>query len=127
MRYTDANEVAAAYGLQVDETMSFDEIKALQDSVDHSDEKAVSWADPNLKRILRFRIVGFHPYDSPWWDVSYCYGELKDGSRVMVRLPFHQLRGRFWQNEVIEYAKRDKVYAKGLGFFDPSVYSTLAG
>jgi len=84
----------------------------------------VYWSNPKLAKITRLRLLS-DPY-CPWWDVSYCYGELKDGTAVRVSLPFHQLpRGKGKLNAaLIEHAKRDGVFAKKLGLFD-GVISTL--
>lgn len=75
----------------------------------------VDWSEPGLK-ITRLRLLtdpGF-----PVWDVSYCDGRLPNGKTVMVRLPFSQLPKRGVVKAIIEYAKRDKVFAKGTGIFD---------
>lgn len=117
-------DVAARYGVQVHDTLTVGETRALRESVDHG--RTVYWSDPTLRKILRFRIIGACR-EFPFWDVSYCYGELEDGSRVLVTLPFHQLPQRGWRGKVIEYAKRDNVFAKGLGIFDADVLSTLNG
>lgn len=112
---------ASRYGYQHWDTSSVDEVTALRESVDHS--RQVPWTDKQLVRVLRFRLLtdpGF-----PVWDVSYCYGEMADGTRVRVVLPFDQLRKRGWQGHLLEYARRDGVHARGLGFFDADVYSTL--
>jgi hypothetical protein len=85
----------------------------------------VWWTDKGLKRIVRFRLVGYC-WETPWWDVSYCYGEMQDGSFVHVQLPFHQLP-RNWKGKLYEHAVKSNVFAKGMGFFDADVYSTLAG
>lgn len=79
--------------------------------------------DPKLTKVTRLRLLSDPGF--PFWDVSYCYGELKDGSAVRVSLPFHQLpkgKGRL-NGAIIEAAKADGVYAKRLGIFD--VISTL--
>lgn len=83
----------------------------------------VDWTDKSLAKIVRLRLLtdpGF-----PMYDISYCYGRTQDGALVRVRLPFHQLTKRKWKSEIIEWAKRDRVFAKGLGLFDPEVVSTL--
>lgn len=79
-------------------------------------DNIVEWNDPTLRRITRLRLVsdwGFHS-----WDVSYCHGELHDGTIVRIHLPFYQLDKRNIKSQIIEYAKRDSVYAKGLGIFE---------
>ena len=71
----------------------------------------VCWTTPGLQ-VTRLRLLSDPGF--PAWDVSYCHGIL-DGRHVNVELPFSQLRKRGWKAEVIEYAKQDNVYAKGLG------------
>lgn len=115
---------AARYGVNVHDTHTVGETNALRESVDHS--VTVFWSHPDLVKILRFRLIGAS-WEFPFWDVSYCYGELKDGSRVLVGLPFRQLPRFGWKKKIVEYAIEDKVHAKNLGMFDPDVLSTLAG
>ena len=43
---------------------------------------------------------------------------LQDGTLVRVDLPFHQLPKRTWKSAIIEAAKRDRVFAKGLDIFN---------
>jgi len=76
----------------------------------------VSWSDPDLEKIVRFRLIGNPGY--PYLDVSYCHGQLKDGTYVRVELPFGSLLKRGWKSELIRYARRHKVFAKKLGLFD---------
>lgn len=87
-------------------------------------EDTVSWTDPELDRIFRLRLLSDPGF--PMWDVSYCYGTLKDGRNVRVQLPFHQLRKGSVNADIIEFAKRDGVFAKGLGLFDPMTISKLS-
>lgn len=90
----------------------------------HPDIKGrVDWSDSRLARITRLRLLSDPGY--PAWDVSYCHGVLHDGTHVDVILPFSQLAktvGRWGtgalQKDIIRHAKRDKVYAKGLGVFN---------
>lgn len=101
------------------------EINGLEDpqSVIDSLTGTVYWTDPQLDRVFRLRLLtdpGF-----PFYDVSYCYGTLKDGRNVRVSLPFHQLRKKAWKADIIEHAKREGVYAKRLGLLDNDVMSTV--
>lgn len=78
--------------------------------------ETVDWADRRLAKVVRLKVLtdpGF-----PYIDVSYCYGELKDGTPVRVDLPFFQLPKRGARKALIEHAKRDGVFAKGLGLLD---------
>jgi hypothetical protein len=76
----------------------------------------VGWTDPKLKRIVRLRLLSDPGF--PFWDVSYCVGELLDGTPIKVSLPFDQLPKRGMRRAIVEHAKRDKVYALRLGVFD---------
>jgi hypothetical protein len=83
----------------------------------------VYWDNPRLARITRLRLLSDPGF--PMWDVSYCHGQLDDGTYVDVDLPFSQLAktpGRWGtgalQKDIIRHARRDKVYAKGLGVFN---------
>lgn len=82
----------------------------------------VSWNDKRLKRITRLRLLSDPGY--PYWDVSYIHGELHDGTSVHIHNPFPNLTKRGLKAEILAAAKRDKVYAKGLGVFE--AISTLS-
>ena len=79
-------------------------------------EGSVDWDDKDLVKITRLRLLSDPGY--PAWDVSYCFGQLRDGTNVRVSLPFSQLPKRDVIGTILKYAKRDKVYAKGLGIFE---------
>jgi hypothetical protein len=123
MTTMDAIDRARSYGVRMDESLDSAGIAELMESVDHSE--TVQWNDPQLARVLRLRLIGCCR-EYPFWDVSYCYGELRDGSRVRVMLPEHQLN-RQWKSHLIQLAKRDGVFAKGLGILDEDVVSRLYG
>lgn len=78
---------------------------------EHSE--TVDWTDERLKKITRLRLLSDPGF--PMWDVSYCMGELHDGTKVWVHLPFDQLPRKNTTAAIIKYAKRDGIYAKGLG------------
>jgi hypothetical protein len=87
------------------------------DYLDSVADESVCWTDARLKRIDRLRLLSDR--DVPFWDLSYCYGQLHDGTNVAVLLPFYQIsKKKGIKATIIEYAKRDGVYAKGLGVFD---------
>ena len=81
----------------------------------HAQYSGVPYVDWTVKGlyITRLRLIG----DGGVLDVSYCYGQL-DGKPVRVNLPFDQLPLRGHKRAIVEFAKRDKVYAQGLGVFD---------
>jgi len=83
----------------------------------------VHWDNKDLKKITRLRLLGDIGF--PFYDVSYCNGVLKNGQLCDVILPFSQLPKKKLQKAIIEQAKKDKVYAKGLGLFDVSTISIL--
>lgn len=76
--------------------------------------RKVSWNTPGLK-VTRLRLLSDPGYHS--WDVSYCHGMIGD-EHVDVELPFSDLPKRGWKAAIIEEAKRDGVFAKGLGILD---------
>lgn len=94
----------------------------LHGKVDHG--VTVALADEQLIRIIRLRLVGYHRRDFPWWDVSYCYGELNDGSYVRVNLGEWQLRPRY-KSHLVELCKAAGRHGKSMGLFD--AISTLPG
>lgn len=77
---------------------------------------SVQWTDPRLARVTRLRLVSDPGF--PFWDVSYCHGILHDGRPCRVDLPFNQLPRKGLRRAIVEHARRDKVYAIGLGIFD---------
>lgn len=74
----------------------------------------VAWTTKGLK-VTRLRLLSDPGF--PAYDVSYCHGIL-DGKHVDVELPFSQLNKRNLTGQIIEFAKKDKVFAKGLGILD---------
>ena len=88
----------------------------------HRITRLVSWKAKGL-RITRLRLIGACS-QFPFWDVSYCHGFIKD-EPVRVALPFGQLPRFGFQAAIIVAARKDGVYAKGLGVFN--AISTLSG
>ena len=93
------------------------------DAVTREIRERVYWTDDRLARIVRFRLLSDPGF--PLWDVSYCHGQLKDGAYVEVELPFDQLPRRGWKRALVQWAKKEKVFAQRLGFFRADVLSTL--
>lgn len=90
--------------------------KNLHDHLKTFSDEPVSWDDDRLDRVTRLRLISDPGF--PFWDVSYAWGVLEDGTRVHVLLPFSQLpKGRV-SRAIVEHAKRDGVYAKGLGILE---------
>jgi hypothetical protein len=78
----------------------------------------VDWTDPTLARVTRLRLLTDPGCD--FWDISYCYGMLLDGTPCRVRLPFYQIpRGKGKINAfLISEAKKAGLHAKRLGLLD---------
>jgi len=91
------------------------------DSINRDEE--IYWTDKRLQKIVRVRLLS--DPGLPFWDISYCHGRLSDGRLVPVCLPFHQLPKKGLFRSIVNHAKKDNVYAKGLGFFSDLIYSKL--
>lgn len=98
-----------------------DEIKRTREAIDH--QAPVALTDPRLAKITRLRLVSDPGF--PMYDVSYCYGELRDGTPVRVNLPEYQFSKRRLTGQLIQMCREAKVYAKGLGLLDPSTVSII--
>jgi len=93
------------------------EINGIEDSgILHADtlDVTLDWTDPQLAAITRIRFIG-DSWAGPF-DLSYCLGKDTDGNQVRVRIPCYQVPGRASaiKRELVEAAKRDGVYLKGL-------------
>lgn len=111
--------IRGAYGNLESNGWSGDQVQEWLSTI----EDTVELDDPRLARINRLRLlsdVGF-----PFWDVSYCYGTLKDGTRVRVNLPVYQFSKRALKKELLDMCREAGVYGKGLGLFDPETISRL--
>lgn len=107
-----------AYGVSESNPIN-DEVKATREAI----EESVDLTDRRLARITRLRLVGDPGF--PLLDLSYCYGELKDGTPVRVSLPEWQFPKRGLERALVEMCKTAGVYGKGLGILDPDVISVL--
>jgi len=81
----------------------------------------VPWNHPDLARITRLRFLSDMGY--PYWDISYCHGVMKNGEMCDVQLPFNQVRKNAVNTDILVWAKRDGVYAKGLGIYECQSFS----
>ena len=73
--------------------------------------KTVDWTAAGLK-VTKLRLLSDNGF--PFWDVSYCIGILH-GETVFVALPFNQLPKNALKARILYFAKKDNVFAKGLG------------
>ena len=110
----------AAYG--VHETNSIFDAAYTHEHVDYS-EGDVRLNDPRLVSIDRLRLLTERGY--PFFDVSYCYGTLRDGRHVRVYLGDTRLPRKGTKGFLIELAREQGVYAKGLGLLDEGNWSIL--
>lgn len=86
------------------------------DKVTNEITESVDWTDGRLDKIVRLRLLSDYGY--PYWDVSYCHGRLKTGEFVNVQLPFSHLPKTKMRRYIVSWAKREGVFAQGLGIFD---------
>lgn len=121
MDYEAATTHAAAYGY-VNTNPLTDDMQATRERIDHGHPYELS--DPALVKITRLRLLGDPgPYAFPFFDVSYCYGELADGTPVRVNLPQWQFPKRGVRGHIIAMCREAGRYGKGLGITDDDVLS----
>jgi hypothetical protein len=105
-----------AYGV-IESNPITDEVRATREAI----TETVDLTDERLARITRLRLVS--DPGNPILDLSYCYGELADGTPVRVRLPESRFSKRWLRADLLAMCRREHVYAKGLGLLDSSVWS----
>lgn len=71
---------------------------------------------PDLVEVTRLRLLT--DPGCPFWDVSYCYGSLRDGTPVRVDIGVYQLPRFGYKRELVKLAKASGKYAIGLGLLD---------
>lgn len=72
----------------------------------------VGMRHPDLVRITRLRLISDPGY--PWWDLSYCYGELRDGTEVRVQLDRYEFSKRFLKRELVQMCKDAGVFLRDI-------------
>lgn len=119
---------ANRYGVQATNVVDPTAWLAFLDNVNHADTRQLS--DKQVVRIVRLRLLGDSDLGgAPDWDVSYCYGQLADGTFVCVNFPVAYVR-KFGRNGVdrthlVEIFKAAGRFGKGMGIFDDGVISTM--
>lgn len=79
----------------------------------------MKWNDPKLQRIVK---MSFRQSPvSVLVEVADCLGMDSCGELVNVELPFSQLPRKTYYGSMLDYARRDNVFLKGLGVFDRTV------
>lgn len=95
------------------------EVNGLEDpTAYHQVERkmTVDFADKRLARITRLRLIGERGY--PRWDVSYCHGDLEDGTPVRVQLPEYSFPKKGLKGALIKMCREHKVYGMKLGIYE---------
>jgi hypothetical protein len=114
-----AADRALAYG--VDETNNIAFAAYNHTSVDY--DEYVTLGDPRLAKIDRLRLLTEPGY--PYYDISYCYGTLKDGRHVRLSGCPQHLPRRNLKGALIAWAREEGAFAKGLGLLDEGNWSIL--
>ena len=102
----------AAYGVH-DTNPAGPEITEMRETVDH--KRTVRLSDPDLVKILRLRLLGDPSCD--FLDISYCWGQTKDGGRVLVNLGFARVGGPVDRAAVDEALDKIDGYYLGDGWY----------
>lgn len=107
-----------------------DEVNPVGDIHHYLDQltgETVMLADPRLVEIERLRLIGWsREYTA--WDISYCYGRLRNGDLVRVNLGVSRIvcaGGEAYKRELVKLCRGAGKFGKALGIFD--AVSTLPG
>lgn len=73
-------------------------------------------SDKAVTRIVRVRLISDR--GNPLWDLSYCWGELRDGTRVSVDLGRFHFPKHGLSAALVDTARQAGRYAKGIGLLD---------
>lgn len=98
---------------------------AYHNGVDYADEMTLGNFAAAGGKITRLRILGGGPSDGFMCDTSYCHGVLPDGRIVPISggpMCFPVCRTKA---TLIDWAKEEGVFAKGIGLLDEGNWSTL--
>lgn len=83
----------------------------------------VRLGDPRLDRVVRLRLLTEPGY--PYFDISYVYGVLKDGTHCRIEGGPMHLGRKTLKRDLIAWAREEGAYAKGLGLLDDNNWSIL--
>lgn len=109
-----------AYGVQATGEVVTEEYHR---GVSYNDEMTLAEVAKAGGKITRLRVLR----EGRYCDISYCHATLPGGKIVPVRVTggvgesFYGLKG-----SLIEWAKEEGVYAKGLGLLDESNWAVLS-
>ena len=101
--------------------------KNYHEVVTNTAKETVDWTDKRLAKIVRLRLLS--DPGLPWWDTSYCHGQLKDGSYVNVAFPWFQLPKGKVNKTIVWWAKKDRVRSLALlpAYYWCPIYRTREG
>lgn len=112
-------DLAVRYG--VNETNPIWASEANHENVDF--DIYVTLGSPEVKRVVRLRLLTEPGY--PYYDISYCYVQLKDGRYARLSNTPGMLPRKALKKALIDWAREEGAYAKGLGLLDESNWSIL--
>lgn len=113
------------YGVREDNNIA----DAAYDSSALAPGVTVDLSDPDLVRIDRIRLLTERGF--PAFDLSYCYGTLRDGRHVRVDLGRYQFararggQGKSLKAQLVDCARAAGRHAHGLHMLDADVISIL--
>lgn len=97
-------------------------------SVDHSDRYTLRRLQNEGGRVSRLRVLTEWTPMGRFADISYCHGELPDGRTVSILIDgpeSHLIQWNKFSGVLIDWAKSQGVFAKGLGLLDRANWSVL--
>jgi hypothetical protein len=120
--YAAAADRAAAYGAGSEGMLTATTV-AMRNAIDYS-QRPTWLGNRDLVKVHVIRLLGFGD-GTPWIDLSYCYGVLKDGTPVRVDLGRSQFTKGAWKSQIVQCFKDAGRYGKamGLDFDDPAMVS----
>ncbi len=112
-------DTAIRYGVDFTGTLVYGTYHEL---VDHTDQYTLWDVQQAGGKITRLRLLS--DYGCPFWDISYCHATLPDGRIVPVQVTSNTIWKKSIKGSLIEWAKLEGVFAKGIGLLDESNWST---
>lgn len=127
---TNYSTQTAAERYGVDESNGLIDGAAYHESVSHEEYYNLARLAAEGGKISRLRILTGMWAGRKMADVSYCHGTLPSGQVVSISVNGDVMGVPLWgknglKSKLIEWAKEEGVYAKGLGLLDESNWSVL--
>lgn len=123
--YSNSQRIADLYG--VHEENGLVDPDAYHKSRENSEFMGLAGLAAKGGKVTRLRLLTEKGPGYRIWDVSYCHGELPDGTPVHVYGGPLCMPGNrsMVKRELVQWAKSEGVYAKGLGLLDEANWSVL--